>query len=149
MPGAGDLGHLWPSASGRRPSWLELPQELWLAKPRRASAAFSFLDAPATVRHPASFGHKEELDKKAGQAATGALDYAYNAEIQSVKADYKADLAEDEVEEAESWEDYELSLLAFLSLVMVGTTGWLYNQYQRWLGMKKTMAEQYHNRTSQ
>ncbi|CAL1155473.1 unnamed protein product [Cladocopium goreaui] len=79
----------------------------------------------------------EALTKKAGHAADNALDYAYNAEIDTTRANEKADLAEIEMENAESWEDYELSLLALLSLVMVGTTGWLYTQYQRWISIKK------------
>ncbi|CAL1155472.1 unnamed protein product [Cladocopium goreaui] len=88
----------------------------------------------------------EALTKKAGHAADNALDYAYNAEIDTTRANEKADLAEIEMENAESWEDYELSLLALLSLVMVGTTGWLYTQYQRWISIKKAMAEHYHGR---
>eukprot|EP00913_Durusdinium_trenchii_P020844 g19583.t1 len=54
-----------------------------------------------------------------------------------MRASGKADQAEEQTEAAEAWEDYELSLLAFLSLVMVGTTGWLYSQYQRWVSLKK------------
>ncbi|CAL1128032.1 unnamed protein product [Cladocopium goreaui] len=88
----------------------------------------------------------EALTKKAGHAADNALDCAYNAEIDTTRANEKADLAEIEMENAESWEDYELSLLALLSLVMVGTTGWLYTQYQRWISIKKAMAEHYHGR---
>ncbi|CAK8986236.1 unnamed protein product [Durusdinium trenchii] len=105
---------------------------------RRYPDAASFLDTS-----------KDQTAKAAGRAADEALDYAYNAEAETMRASGKADQAEEQTEAAEAWEDYELSLLAFLSLVMVGTTGWLYSQYQRWVSLKKAMADHYHGRTQQ
>ncbi|CAE7587950.1 unnamed protein product [Symbiodinium sp. CCMP2592] len=114
------------------PHFLDTPQ-IRLEARNRAFADFS------------SFLENKDLAKQAGHDADSALDLAYNAEIQTFRADEKVEDSEEQVEAAEGWEEYELSLLALLALTMVGTAGWLYNQYQRWLGLKKAMAE-HHNR---
>ncbi|CAE7203715.1 unnamed protein product [Symbiodinium natans] len=106
-----------------------------------AASRPSSLDLEARRGGFASFLHDREVAKQAGHDSNSALDLAYNAEIQTMRADEKADDTEVQVEAAEGWEEYELSLLALLSLAMVGTAGWLYNQYQRWLALKKAMAE--------
>ncbi|CAE7437012.1 unnamed protein product [Symbiodinium microadriaticum] len=93
---------------------------------------------------PGCMLHRPDASPRFAECAE-SQDLAYNAEVQTFRADEKVEDSEEQVEAAEGWEEYELSLLALLALAMVGTAGWLYNQYQRWLGLKKAMAE-HHNR---
>eukprot|EP00439_Symbiodinium_sp_Y106_P073374 s1277_g13.t2 len=89
------------------PHFLDTPQ-IRLEARNRAFADFS------------SFLENKDLAKQAGHDADSALDLAYNAEIQTFRADEKVEDSEacilhsmegsfaEQVEAAEGWEEYEL-----------------------------------------